>query len=304
MKMKEVCRQTGLTERAVRFYLEKGLAAPQSDWKNGRTYFEFAEEDVLHLKQIAALRRYGFSVEEIREMEQDGGKTGPLLRARVQALEQESEQRTHQAKLLRQLREGYPSWDALGNALLYLNEEGLASVDAVPDLGKADGLTKEGKKALADQAKHRLTRQGRWKRFRIGAVAVLLLITAGILGKLWHEDHQVFTILSAVPGDIVFTNLDYRETPDGRMVPSAYISTPQGDFTGIFEGSDIYDSLFSDIPYAMIQIEIHIPQKELKGLGFDPEQALAQAEEIKEKVLSDDALSFRYLRIVRVQGPS
>lgn len=302
MKMKEICLKTGLTERAVRFYVEKGLAAPQSDWKNGRTYFEFMDEDVLRLKQIAALRQYGFAVEDIRDMYYNGEKTGLLLRTRIQSLENESEQMARQAKLLQQLPETYSNGAALGNALLRLNVEDFGRVDAVPDFGKMDDLTKEEKKTLAERAKGRLQRQSKWKRLLTGAVAALLLITAGILGKLWQEAHQTFTILSGIAGDIVFTDLDYREAPDGRKVPSAYISTPQGDFLGVFEDSFVYDSLFSNTPYAMIQIEIHIPQKELKALGFDPGRAASQMEEIKGKVLSDDALSFQYLTIVRVQG--
>ena len=38
MKMKEVCKRTGLTERAVRFYVAEGLVAPESQNVRGRTY--------------------------------------------------------------------------------------------------------------------------------------------------------------------------------------------------------------------------------------------------------------------------
>ena len=38
MKMKEVTEQTGLTERTVRYYMEKGLIAPHGQWRNGREY--------------------------------------------------------------------------------------------------------------------------------------------------------------------------------------------------------------------------------------------------------------------------
>ena len=31
MKIKEVCGRTGLTERTVRFYVEKGLAFPRTE---------------------------------------------------------------------------------------------------------------------------------------------------------------------------------------------------------------------------------------------------------------------------------
>ena len=46
MKIKEVCERTGLTERTVRFYMQKGLIAPKGEWRNGREYSEFSETDV------------------------------------------------------------------------------------------------------------------------------------------------------------------------------------------------------------------------------------------------------------------
>ena len=35
MKMKEVCTRTGLTERAVRYYISKGLCTPDTAEKRG-----------------------------------------------------------------------------------------------------------------------------------------------------------------------------------------------------------------------------------------------------------------------------
>ena len=69
MKMKEVTEQTGLTERTVRYYMEKGLIAPHGQWRNGREYTEFDEADIARLKAVATLRELGFSVEAIRSMQ-------------------------------------------------------------------------------------------------------------------------------------------------------------------------------------------------------------------------------------------
>ena len=68
MKMKEVCAATGLTERAVRFYVQEGLAAPDAQRRGGRTWLDFSPADVERLKAIATLRRAGFTVEELRAM--------------------------------------------------------------------------------------------------------------------------------------------------------------------------------------------------------------------------------------------
>lgn len=66
MKIKAVCEATGLTDRAVRYYIEEGLIEPDfTENYLGRRNYEFDEEDVRALCSIATLRRYGFSVSDI-----------------------------------------------------------------------------------------------------------------------------------------------------------------------------------------------------------------------------------------------
>lgn len=69
MKIKEVCQKTGLTDRAVRFYIENGLISPQENENYmGRRSFNFSNEDVKTLNTIATLRKSGFSIEEIQKL--------------------------------------------------------------------------------------------------------------------------------------------------------------------------------------------------------------------------------------------
>ena len=70
MKMKAVCEKTGLTDRAARYYIEEGLIDPKyTENYIGRRAYDFSEEDVAVLKDIIVLRKYGFSVAEIRQMQ-------------------------------------------------------------------------------------------------------------------------------------------------------------------------------------------------------------------------------------------
>ncbi|MBQ7859547.1 MAG: MerR family transcriptional regulator [Faecalibacterium sp.] len=70
MKMKEVCAQTGLSDRAVRFYIEQKLVQPYYTQNHtGRKTFDFFASDVQLLQDIAVLRRFGFSVAEIRQLQ-------------------------------------------------------------------------------------------------------------------------------------------------------------------------------------------------------------------------------------------
>ena len=66
MKIKAVCEQTGLTDRTIRYYIEEGLISPfYTENYLGRKNFNFSEADVAMLKDIAILRKFGFSIAEI-----------------------------------------------------------------------------------------------------------------------------------------------------------------------------------------------------------------------------------------------
>lgn len=66
MKISEVSRRTGLTKRAIRYYLEAGLISPRIYEKNGKEFRDYSEEDIRLLEAIAGLRRAGFSIGQIR----------------------------------------------------------------------------------------------------------------------------------------------------------------------------------------------------------------------------------------------
>ncbi|MBE5787846.1 MAG: MerR family transcriptional regulator [Clostridiales bacterium] len=70
MKIKQVCDLTGLTDRAVRYYIEEGLISPQyTENYLGRKSYRFSQQDVLCLQDIGTLRKFGFSIEEIRRIQ-------------------------------------------------------------------------------------------------------------------------------------------------------------------------------------------------------------------------------------------
>ena len=54
MKIKAVCEATGLTDRAVRYYIDEGLIEPDyTENYHGRRNYDFSDEDVRALKRIA-----------------------------------------------------------------------------------------------------------------------------------------------------------------------------------------------------------------------------------------------------------
>ncbi len=67
MKIKDVIKETGLTDRAIRLYIENGLVSPEyKESYAGRKSIEFSADDVTELNNIAVLRKAGFSISEIK----------------------------------------------------------------------------------------------------------------------------------------------------------------------------------------------------------------------------------------------
>ncbi len=73
MKIKDVIAQTDLTDRAIRLYIENGLVAPSfNENYKGRKNIDFSQADVESLKNIATLRKAGFSIAEIKLLREGG----------------------------------------------------------------------------------------------------------------------------------------------------------------------------------------------------------------------------------------
>lgn len=74
MKIKQVIKETGLTDRAIRLYMENDLINPEYDENyNGRKSIDFSVNDVEQLKNIALLRKADFSIQEIKTLQMGGG---------------------------------------------------------------------------------------------------------------------------------------------------------------------------------------------------------------------------------------
>ncbi len=80
MKIKAVCEKTGLSDRAIRFYVEQGLLSPQfTENYLGRRSYSFSEEDVKQLNNIAVLRKFGFTVSEIGQLNENTANSKSII---------------------------------------------------------------------------------------------------------------------------------------------------------------------------------------------------------------------------------
>ncbi len=80
MQIKEVIVKTGLTDRAIRLYIENGLVIPENKKSyTGRNNFNFTLADIEKLEQIALLRKADFSLEQIKMLQAGGEPARKML---------------------------------------------------------------------------------------------------------------------------------------------------------------------------------------------------------------------------------
>ena len=75
-KMKDACKMTGLTEKAIRLYMEKQLVEPKVEEGVHRNAYYFNQEDVERLKDIATLRNAGFGLADIKKITRQNKAVG------------------------------------------------------------------------------------------------------------------------------------------------------------------------------------------------------------------------------------
>ena len=92
MKIKEVCKRTGLTEKSVRYYVEQGLCSPSQVEVRGRIYSEFDNDNLRELKQVIRLRHIGLSIEQISRIKA-GDSIAPIMEEHKAALKDELEKK-------------------------------------------------------------------------------------------------------------------------------------------------------------------------------------------------------------------
>lgn len=92
MTIKEAAKQTGLTEKTIRYYECQGFIHPATEEKNGRNFRSYGEAEVAELKKIAVLRKMRFTIEEIHQMKENDGEISYILESYCRRIEEEAKQ--------------------------------------------------------------------------------------------------------------------------------------------------------------------------------------------------------------------
>ena len=79
----------GITKKNIRFYEAEGLLTPRRNSENG--YRDYGDAEVETLRRIKLLRKLGFPLEEIRQMQTGSRTVGDGMRRHLVTLEREQE---------------------------------------------------------------------------------------------------------------------------------------------------------------------------------------------------------------------
>lgn len=118
MKIKAVCEHTGLSDRAVRLYIDSGLLSPdKTENYAGRRSFDFSQEDLSRLNRIAALRAAGFSIAQIKDVQSEPQSIPQIVAEVTEKQKKELQLIEKSLTTLTALREDIASFEELADEL-------------------------------------------------------------------------------------------------------------------------------------------------------------------------------------------
>ena len=177
MKIKEVCRRTGLTERTVRYWASEGLISPATYELNERSYFDFSEADIALLDRISTLRRAGFSVGEVAEMQKDPSSIPARVLSLRETLQTQAAEQEKSAEALAGL-EDCTNLDSLAQRLA-ASAESRPLPELDPHFGRFDLVTaEERQERYAEFQQDSANRSRKKQLIAVIAGAVLLVIVS------------------------------------------------------------------------------------------------------------------------------
>lgn len=109
MTIKEVEEELGLPRATIRFYEKEKLFAPK---RNGNTYREYSEEDIVVLKKIIILRKSGFSVLEIKDFLERNVELQELLEKNIRELQEKVSELNGAIKICKQMQSRHEDFES------------------------------------------------------------------------------------------------------------------------------------------------------------------------------------------------
>lgn len=110
MKIKELENTLSISRSNIRFYEKQGLFSPE---RKDNNYREYTEQDIEVLKEIIIYRKMGFTVEEIKLIQNNELPFSEAMTRAQQRIEDEIEQLNGSLKLIKQVTQENSSFDEI-----------------------------------------------------------------------------------------------------------------------------------------------------------------------------------------------
>lgn len=288
MKMKDVCKQTGLTERTIRFYTEKKLITPLHQWVNGRIYTEYSREHILELIDIANLRKAGFTIQDIQEMQNSPHTAPDILSKHCSLLTERCNLDKQLIGELSALQEKENmNWRSIAAGLFQTRNE----IIFEPDFSRFD-------EPLDTTLPEKPVMHLRLVLIPLLCIVLLLGMYSGFL----HVYNQRPLISAFALSEVTFHEVWLDGTafaiistnPNAPFGFDEYFFTPQ---TIHLESEDYYEAIQTgDKPYTSVTVQISIPYIHAKKQNLLNDQNTLSI----EKVLENEEYVQSYCTIVHI----
>ena len=110
LKIKELENLLSISRSNIRFYEKQGLFSPE---RKDNNYREYTNQDIEVLKKIIIFRKIGFTVEEIRLIQNDELPFTEAIASAQHRIEDEIEQLNGSLKLIKQIAQANSSFDQI-----------------------------------------------------------------------------------------------------------------------------------------------------------------------------------------------
>lgn len=197
MKMKEVCALTGLTERTIRFYAEKGLVMPKTSRQNGRKYSDYSTADVDCLRTVAVLRRMLFSIDKISRIRTKPAEIPEIIAEYRTRIAEEAEIRAEVLALDADALSRCKSIAELGRAMsVPAARRRLPETDISPDFARFEPELPEDKEAAYRQFLQKQLQMEHCGFIIIAAIAALNVVAS--IFSLIQGNSTIFMLIMQI----------------------------------------------------------------------------------------------------------
>ena len=229
MKISEVCQQTGLTRKTVRYYEEKELIFPCVEEMNGKRFRDYSEEDVKRLIMIAELRKALFSVEQIKMMLENPSAVPAVLRLYRDSVNDGYEKFTRLRDVVNAIEpESLMCVEELVTVLTPATQEmQLPRADVTPRFRYLDEMEEKMSRRKKRARTYRI--KSRWILIAIG---IIIVFNVGVYA---FERMNSYVYVDGVRYDVSGTSSSRRFVPHEKG--TAPVDVVIVDFEGSYQGN-------------------------------------------------------------------